>query len=378
MDNKGAAWCRILSWVLGVTLAGIPYAAPGFGGSVSGLMFQTRSARNGEEFQAIRERLRLRVSKRFSDFDFRLIYDLDAWQGSFLDSPEYAQLRAAPDPYYWSLQGVTDETRDWVVAQGVYRVTASWASPLGDFRLGRQQVNWAQTWLWSPIDQINPVSPLQLEPDERPGVDALLWDASDLASGRLSIVHVPAHDASAQTTAVRWLRTLNQADFSLMAGKFRSDTRLGLGTVWARRGTGVRLETVWASPENGNSYWQSVINLNRAFASGFNVALEYFSNGNPEAAPLLLPAPATTLRYAGRHYLGLLLWQDVTAFWRYRVTILRNLSDRSWVVYPRVTVTLPGQMETYVSLGLQRPDGPGRSEFGSMHSLGLIQAEVWF
>ena len=85
-------------------------------------------------------------------------------------------LKGAPDPRYWTLQDEFYESGDLVARHQLYRGTVQWRSPMGDFRLGRQQVNWSTALIWNPMDILNPVSPLQLEPDERVGVDALLWD----------------------------------------------------------------------------------------------------------------------------------------------------------------------------------------------------------
>ncbi len=65
---------------------------------------------------------------------------------------------------------------------------------------GRQRIGWGTARFWSPMDMFNPISPLQIESEERQGVDAALaafrsagglrWNAGVRASGRLPPLHL--------------------------------------------------------------------------------------------------------------------------------------------------------------------------------------------
>ena len=118
------------------------------------------------------------------------------------------------------------------------------------------------------MDILNPVSPLQLEPDERIGVDALLWDRSWGATGRVSAVHAPQHGGQNASTAARAKRFVAGVDAGVMMGEFADVTKAGVSGSGSVAGTGWRTELVWSKPGAGDSYWQGVADLNRRFATG--------------------------------------------------------------------------------------------------------------
>lgn len=368
--------------VLVVSLFFVPlvHSAVSLTGSLKNLSVGTRSQLDGKSYFSNLTRLRLEPRYRSGDWTLEAAYDLEALTGSFLDSPDFALFREAPDPRYWDLQGELYQSGDLVAGQQLYRATAQWRSPLGDFRLGRQQINWSTTLIWNPTDILNPLSPLQLEPEERIGVDALLWDKAWGPVGRISAVHAPQHEPDEASTAVRVRRLLAGVDASLMAGKFAEETRVGLSGNGSIGDLGWRSEVVWSDREEASSYWQAVADLNWSFQSGVNLALEYFYNGLP--VPLDQQAPGrlvvTEALYASRHYAGLLVWQEVTPFWQYRVIAIRNADDGSGVLYPRTTWMLPMTQEVYLTAGVQLFDGGNQSEYGQLDPLGLLEAHWLF
>ena len=340
----------------------------------------SRSLVNGDSYLSNLTRLRLKPRYREGDWTIEAAYDLELLTGNFLDSPEFALLKRAPDPRYWTLQDEFYESGDLVARHQLYRGTVQWRSPMGDFRLGRQQVNWSTALIWNPMDILNPVSPLQLEPDERVGVDAILWDQAWGALGRISAVHAPQHEDEDGSTAARVKRYVAGVDAGLMLGEFADVTKAGLSGSSSLRGTGWRTELLWSQPAQGDSYWQAVADVNWSFRSGINLAVEYFYNGQP--VPLqaldLSRLVASEPLYAGRHYTGVLVWQDINPFWQYRVVAIRNADDASWVLYPRSSWTLPVTEEVYLMAGAQIFGGDDDSEYGRLEMLGLFELQWYF
>ncbi|MGK7297411.1 MAG: hypothetical protein ACNS61_16590 [Candidatus Wenzhouxiangella sp. M2_3B_020] len=348
-------------------------------GSIKNLSVGSRSLVNDDPYFSNLSRLRLEPRFRRGNWTLEAAYDLEVLTGSFLDTPEFAILKEAPDPRYWDLQDELRESGDLVARHQLYRATVQWSSPVGDLRLGRQQVNWSTALIWNPMDILNPFDPLQLEPEERIGVDALLWDKPWGALGRISAVHAPQNRDDEASTALRVKRYIAGVDAGLMAGEFAGVTKAGLSGSGSIGGTAWRTEIVWSERGGGDSDWQAVADLNWSFRNGVNVAAEYFYNGRPVALQTLSPSTVTTTepRYAGRHYTGLLIWQDINPFWQYRVVAIGNADDASWVLYPRSTWTLPVPAEIYLTVGAQVFGGDGDSEYGRLEPLGLLEVQ-WF
>jgi len=128
-------------------------------------------------------------------------------------------------------------------------------------------------------------------------------------------------------------RYIGGVDAGLMAGEFEDVTKLGFDGSGSVIGTGWRTEWVWSDPDASDSYWQGVADLNWSFRSGLSLAVEYFYNGRPVPVSTIGPEALVSAQplYAGRHYTGLLIRQDITPFWQYQVVAIRNGDDASWV-----------------------------------------------
>lgn len=372
------AWLSICM-VAGIALVAHARAEVSHSGSLKNLSVGSRSMIDGHFYFSNLSRLRLEPRFRHGDWRLDAAYDFESVAGSVLDSPEFALLRDSPDPRYWDLQGTVYSSGDLVARHQLYRGTVQWRSPVGDWRLGRQQVNWSTALIWNPTDILNPVTPTSLEPDERIGVDALLWDRPWGALGRLSAVYAPQHSDAESTTAVRAKRFLAGVDAGVMMGEFAGVTKAGVSGSGSVAGTGWRTELVWSESDPGDSYWQGVADLNWAFRNGLNLAGEYFYNGQPVPSGMTRLASLVSAqpRYAGRHYVGLLIWQEINPFWQYRVVTIRNVDDASWVFYPRSTWILPLSQEIYFTAGAQWFGGDQDSEYGSLEPLGLMEIQ-WF
>jgi len=339
----------------------------------------SRSLINDDPYVSNLSRLRLESQYRQQNWSFQAAYDLEFLSGSILDSPEFALLKQARDPRYWALQDKLHESGDLVIRHQLYRGTLQWRSPVGDFRLGRQQINWATALIWNPMDILNPVSPLQLEPDERIGVDALLWDKAWGSLGRISAVYAPQHNANDASSALRIKRFIGGIDASVMAGEFTDVTKVGVSGSGSVAGTGWRTEIVWSDSDEVASYWQAVANLNWGLRNGVNLALEYYYNGHtvqPRALDLSRFTASEPLE-TDSHYTGVLVSQNINPLWDYRVVVIRNADDASWVLYPRSTWTLPMTQEIYLTAGTQWFSGDDDSEFGRLEPLALLEVQ-WF
>ena len=244
--------------ILSVLLSPLAQADFGATWTLKNLTVGSRSLIDDGPYVSNLTRIRLEPHYRRQDWSLKAAYDLELLSGSFLDSPEFAFLKQARDPRYWALQHELHESEELVVRHQLYRGTVQWRSPVGDFRLGRQQVNWSTALIWNPMDILNPVSPLQLEPDERIGVDALLWDKSWGALGRITAVHAPQHNADDASSGLRIKRFIGGIDASVMAGEFADVTKVGVSGSGSVAGTGWRTEVVWSGRDEADDYWQAV------------------------------------------------------------------------------------------------------------------------
>ena len=129
-----------MAWLVLASGAEAEYS---YSGSLKNLSVGSRSLIDDNPYFSNLTRLRIEPRYRYEDWVVDAAYDLELVAGSFLDSPEFALLKGSPDPRYWDLQGDVHESRDVLARHQLYRGTIQWRSPVGDFRFGRQQVNWS-------------------------------------------------------------------------------------------------------------------------------------------------------------------------------------------------------------------------------------------
>ena len=132
------------------------------------------------------------------------------------------------------------------------RLNATYERKKWKLQLGRQRINWGQTFVWNPNDIFNTYSFFDFDYPERPGCDALRTTYYHSATS-LSELAVSAHtapDSSVKITAAllhRWNR--NNVDYQLISGVLsEDDVVVGGGVTSDFGGLNLRSELSYFHP----------------------------------------------------------------------------------------------------------------------------------
>jgi hypothetical protein len=100
-----------------------------------------------------------------------------------------------------------------------------------EIKLGRQRINWGQTFVWNPNDIFNSYSYFEVDYPERPGVDAM---RVQYYTGDASTLELAAKiDSSKHVTAAGYFRFNAQGfDFQLLGGIYQAEDMV-LGAGWS-------------------------------------------------------------------------------------------------------------------------------------------------
>ena len=286
-------------------------------------------------------RLRLEFSDRWQNIQFELVYDNELQFGSYLDSAQFRQLLEVDEQRYWTLQGNSIDTNDVYGTSELYRGTVQFTHNDLDLRIGRQQINWASALIWNPLDRFNPLNPLQLERYERQGVDAILLDYNIQELSRLSLVYSQQRQPSDNSAALRFKSNQYDIDYSLIAGAFLDEDKLGFGLASQMGLIGLRAEFVWSDPKDNakdtESYVEAVISADYTNKIGIKFVLEGYFNGD---------GVTDTTQYqfsqilAGeklglaKHYLGGIISKELTPLLELELLAISNLDDHSLFISP--------------------------------------------
>ncbi len=97
----------------------------------------------------------------------------------------------------------------------LYRGTVSLHNGKATLTVGRQRIGWGTARFWSPMDMFNPISPLQIESEERQGVDAASLEFASPGALRWNAVYAPQDGFRRSTSALRLSRTIHNYDFDV-------------------------------------------------------------------------------------------------------------------------------------------------------------------
>ncbi len=331
-------------------------------------------------------RLRVELNADYKRLHLNLQYDNEGLLGSYLDSFQYQQLSQQPSLQYWTLEKRYINGDDLQASHKLYRGYLAWQGEKLDVRLGRQQINWSTALIWNPMDRFNPLNPIQLERDERLGVDALNMDYSLGDTSTLSMAYAPAHQVDQRRYAARLRTNLFAIDASLMAGSFADVQKVGLGLAGQLGWVGLRSEWVVSRAARTNSsskdvYTEVVISADYTSESGIGFLLEAYFNGEGQTDKnrydfnRLIKGDVLGV---ARHYIGGQLSKEWSPIFSTSLYAIQNLDDGSRYYYPSLNFIVPQFEDLYVKAGAQLFDGAKGTEYAFIKPLYFIEVKRYF
>lgn len=351
-----------------------------FKGYYKNLLMHARTAfPQAESYMLDVNRLRLEVRGRPADwFGYEVQYDNEALLGSYLDTAQFAQLKAARPATYWDMEENYVDRQSLLMRHRLHRGFVSLSTATVDMHLGRQRIAWGSGRMWNPTDLFNPYNPAQIERDERTGVDAVLVEKNFSALSRLSFAYAPQRNAPA-SRAVRYRSNFAQTDMALMAGEF-SDSRIAGFEFAGRIGdAGVYGEAAHTRPGAGDAFVRSVLGAEYAFENTLTIGAEYYLNGEGTTQRSrydFVRMFAGEIQNVAKHYTGAHLRYDVTPLLRSENHLILNHDDASRFFAPSLVYSLTSNWDA--SAGVQLFGGDADSEYGRLHNVYYMYLQRFF
>lgn len=355
-------------------------AAVMFKGYYKNLLMHTRTAfPQAESYTLDLNRLRLEVRGRPADWlGYEVQYDNEALLGSYLDTVQFAQLKAARPATYWDMEGNYVDSQSLLMRHRVRRGFVSLNTSAVDMYLGRQRIAWGSGRMWNPTDLFNPYNPAQIERDERTGVDAVLVEKNFSALSRLSLAYAPQRNAPA-SRAVRYRTNFAKTDIALMAGEFRDSRVAGFEFAGRIGDAGVYGEAARTRPVAGDAFTRSVLGAEYAFENTLTIGAEYYWNGEGTTQRSrydFVRMFAGEIQNVAKHYTGAHLRYDVTPLLRSENYLILNHDDASRFFTPSLVYSLSSDWDA--AIGLQLFSGDADSEYGRLHNVYYMYLQRFF
>jgi hypothetical protein len=293
---------------------------------------------------------------------------------------------------------------------GVDRLNVRFSVPHLDVTIGRQPINLATTYYFTPNDFFMPFSADTVYRGYKPGVDAARFDVQlgELSTVSLLAVAGYERELGAESNAydpVTWDRSaiLLTSSFSLsnfhvtaLAGKAPSAMAFG-GAIEGElfEWLGVRAEGHYAVPTDGRkNRVELAFGLEHRFENSLHLRVEQFLHGagrSPRALGSSLDQGLGTIAYLSRSLTAFGVGYEVTAMFKVDGLVMVSLGDSSgaaslsatYSIFENGEVAATGRVPWGLSPEAMLTDDGGvtvrlRSELGSVPIAGNVDFRVFF
>ncbi len=319
------------------------------------------------------ERLRL-------DFDLNLAQKLQLkliYDNELILAADIGENRLVDSSTFWDLDKDIARRDDLLWQHSIYRAYARFYTDTVEITVGRQRVAWGVARLWNPIDLFNPISPQQIEGDEKLGIDAVNLELhlGDLSS--LQLVFAPQDEHEEQSAALRYKTTIGEYDLALMAGEFRDDEVLGVSFDGYIGGAGIRGEITYTNDSVSDDFTRAVIGGDYTFPNSIYVLIEYLYNGGTvdDIEGLSLQSDSSQIITREENFLGFGLGYELTPLIRLNNYTIYDIDEDSLFIGPTLSYSIIEDLD--LRIGAQLFSGRNNSEFGNLPDIYYTQLQ-WF
>lgn len=281
------------------------------------------------------------------------------------------------------------------------RLVWRWSKQNLDISLGRQAINLATTFYFTPNDFFAPFSAQTFYRVYKPGVDALRAKMGLGEFSQISFISVLGYQAESDSDngwsdtpdrdrashLVRWSTAGGNIETTLIAGRVVDKNIVGAALQgelfeWL----GVRFEGHHGNPQQNSrdNYQQLTLGLEHRWENSFELRWELFYNGrgSEQIADYATLIQTGSRQYLARRYSALGARYEITPLLTAQAVIISNLDDHSQLLSLNTLYSLSDESEMAINLTLpmgKEPDaGMLNSEFGAYPFTFNLEMRLFF
>lgn len=272
--------------------------------------------------------------------------------------------------------------------------------------IGRQPITLGRGQIWTPEDLLAPFSPLEIDTEYKPGVDALRLDLGISEAATLFLAGVlgapePADDfaVNREGSAVlsRLELLLGRVRLGALGGWVRTDAVAGLDLfVDLGHGTDLHGENTLTyvtqgsrEPFRRHAFQRAVLGLTTELSSKLSLILEAYFNGAGAPEPAAYPSVLESSRFfvgeqynTGRAYAGAAVDWSIHPLLFGALSTIVNLEDESAMVSAELRASVAENAlliaGSLIPLGREPAGVSPRSEFGLYPTIHHIDLKLYY
>lgn len=294
---------------------------------------------------------------------------------------------------------------EWEVSDDRYahlaldRLSARWSVSKVDITLGRQPINLATTFFFSPNDLFAPFAAQSFYRVYKPGVDALRTEVQLGELSQLSLIGVMGYqpdpasitgwsdnvDRQRHAYLARVTTNFAGMEWGLITGKVRRNRLQGAsiqGDFFG--GLGLRAEGHVAEPIDGSlpRYSELSIGLEYRWESSLMIQFEQFYHGWGANSVPTYDLLNNTSGYLARRYHALGAGYEFSPLLTGQMSLIRNDIDHSFLLSNNLLYSLSDESELSINLTLSGGERFSnfvlQSEYGSLPAIFSLELRAYF
>lgn len=294
-------------------------------------------------------------------------------------------------------------SNDSYMRLAVDRLNARYTHNRLDLIIGRQPINLATTFYFTPNDFFAPFAAQVFYRVYKPGVDALRAEVRMGDLSQLSLISVLGYrydpesntgwsnspDGDRTSYIGRVSTVFHEFEGALLGGVVREMKIIG-GSLQGElfRWLGVRAEGHIANSNNTlqTTYSELAVGFEHRWENSLNIRLEHLYNGKGASSVSdysnMFIAASGESNYLGRKYTALSIGYEFTPLLSAEMLAMANLTDHSNLFSFNAIYSLSDEAELAVNIGIpvgDKPEGAEiKSEFGLSPLMATIEARLYF
>lgn len=351
-------------------------------GYYKNLYSTSKTTATKDNFFADTNRLRLQLDWEFTDsLALLMIYDNQIIFNDFSKNADFATIRQKnqKDLNFLDTDHTISDKDHYYWTHKLHRAYLKYTNPQLQITTGKQAIDWSRMRLYHPFDLFNAISPLDIEKDEKIGVDALNIEYFPAAASTINFIYLPYKNSSRTSFGLRLGKKINDYDLFVIGAEHEKDEVAGLGFDGYLWDAGLRGEVTYTHKDNKKEFFRTVVGMDYNFTPKLYGLIEYFYNGGAEkdTAAFLgsykLSKDAISIR---KHILGFGLEYELTGILKLTDYIFYDFEGESFFINPELKINAKTNLDFI--LGLQLFGGDSESEFGSYHRLLYLELKKYF
>ncbi len=353
------------------------------GGYYKNLFSVSKTLADKEEYFLHLQRMRFEVNQVFTDqITATVMYDNEVIFNNFSDTADFDLIREKDQRRlaFFDLEDVFFDEEHVFWKHAVYRAYVKYFTPSFQCTVGKQGVDWSRMRFYHPFDLFNPISPLDIEKDEKIGVDAVNVELYPKPFMLINFIYAPYENKDKQGFGLRLGGKIKDYDIFLIGSEVKKDRVLGFGFDGYLMEAGFRGELTYTYKDNHDHFFRSSVGLDHSITPKLYGLIEYFYNGdaNIDNRGDFLGSYEFSRRAMSitRHILGAGIEYELTgitklnnyAFYDFEGTSLYYNPEFKWNIRPNFDLTV----------GAQVFEGDDESEYGDYHNVYYGELKFFF